>query len=93
MEGGARWMDVEGWKGGQDTESWPGVRTRFWVIAILVTPGARLELFGFAARTEADGIDIPSFCCQRGEQGFAAPSNCAALLSAKRDSLRGARRL
>ena len=87
-------MDVEGWKGGQDTllsESWPGVRTRFWVIAIPVNLGARLEPFGFAARTEADGIDIPSFCCWReGKQDFAAPSNCAALLSAQCDSLRGA---
>ena len=84
-------MDVEGRKSGQDTlvcESWPGC---FWVIANL---GARLELFSFAARTEADGINIPSFCCQReGEQDFAAPSNCAALLSAQRDSLRGARQL
>lgn len=77
-------MGVEGWpewKKGQDTlvcESWTGVRTRFWVIAILVNLGACLEPFRFAARTEADGIDIPRFCCQReGEQDFAAPSNCA----------------
>lgn len=66
----------------------------FLGIATFMNLGARLEPFGFAARTEADGIDIPSFCCQReGEQDFAAPSNCAALLSTQRDSLRRARRL
>lgn len=71
----------------------PGlVRTRFWVIAILVNLGARLEPFGFAARTEADGIDIPSFCCKReGEQDFCCAFGLCALLSTQRDSLRGAR--
>ena len=60
-----------------------GIRILDWcenafLIAILKNLGARLEPFGFAARTEADGIDIPSFRCQReGELDFAAPSNCA----------------
>ena len=61
-------MGVEAGQSGRRSR-YAGVRIPAWErvsgIATFLNLGARLEPFGFAARTEADGIDIPSFCCQR----------------------------
>ena len=73
MEGGAHWMGVEAGQSGRRSR-YAGVRIPAWErvsgIATFLNLGARLEPFGFAARTEADGIDIPSLLAEGGGTGF-----------------------